>query len=47
MIKINLINNWKYKANWPKNHFVYVKDGMNNYHLIVGLFNFYIFVAWR
>ena len=45
-MKIKLINNWRYKANWNKIcHLNISKDFFNTLHILMGLFNFFMFIA--
>lgn len=47
-MKIQFINNWKYRANWDKLFdFTFKTDALNIKHILFGVFNFYLFIAWR
>lgn len=46
-MKINLINNYTYKGNWSNIfHCVYREDGLGIRHFLLGVFGFFIFIAW-
>jgi hypothetical protein len=48
-MKVQFINNWIYKGKkWNKLFgYYYNLDWFNIKHLLVGVFNFYIFITWR
>lgn len=43
---MKFINNWKYKGNFNK-YIQFNRDFLNNKHLLIGIFNFYLFFTWR
>ena len=46
-MKIRFLNNWKEKCNWNKILSVYFnRDFFGINHLLIGVFNFYIFITW-
>jgi len=47
-MRVEFINNWKYKGHWSKFfHFSFNIDVNGLRHLLVGLFNIFIFIVWK
>lgn len=47
-MKLVFINNWHYKANWNKlAGFAFHIDIFNFKHVVIGFFNFFLFIYWR
>jgi hypothetical protein len=46
-MKIKLVNNWKYKAQWNNIlYYNYNVDHFNIKHLLIGFFGFFLFICW-